>query len=681
MKHRLVLLLVLFSISFSISAQAQTWSGILDPSRAIDWTQAGVVGGIPSATWTQCGSTIAAGASAATINTAISNCTPGTLPANGKYVQLGAGTFNLTQSIHIAKSGVVLRGMGANQTHLVFGSGSGSSPCWNGTATMCISIDTTTATNDGSVSWPGQSQAASWTAGYAQGATSITLTNVGSNGIINGQYIYLNQANVTAPPSATGLNAAFFVCDTGGTAGSCSNEGGSFGQTISGVNYSQLQAVQVTAGCASKCTGAGPFTITITPGLYGINWASARHTYAWWPNPMVQYSGIENLSMDGTNAGMSDNGSLINLLNAANCWVSGVAGLYGSRNHIGLNQGAHLTVQNSYFYQTNNSQSLSYGVELELVSASLIVNNIMQQVVSPILGASYWGNVVAYNYSINHYQTQSSGSMYSNTLSHDTAPGYVLWEGNFDEGLEADDVHGSGGLDTLFRNFFTGYELGKSDFTIAVYLDPYARDQSVIGNVLGTPGKSLYYDDIVNPSQGASQQWMIYNLNQPHGVIGADAAVATTLMRWGNYDSVTGAVSWNSSEVPSTLTTYANAVPANHNLPASFVYTSTPSWWPAGKPWPPIGPDVTSGNIGQCVNGTYSGNMGLSAGQCTGGTFTANINGGHANSIPAMACYFSMGGPPDGSGNALSFNASACHVSSGGGTPPAPPTALAATVN
>src|ERR1035441_10047954 len=119
MKHRLVLLLVLFSISFSISAQAQTWSGILDPSRAIDWTQAGVVGGIPSATWTQCGSTIAAGASAATINTAISNCTPGTLPANGKYVQLGAGTFNLTQSIHIAKSGVVLRGMGAKQTHLV----------------------------------------------------------------------------------------------------------------------------------------------------------------------------------------------------------------------------------------------------------------------------------------------------------------------------------------------------------------------------------------------------------------------------------------------------------------------------------------------------------------------------------------------------------------------------------
>src|SRR5215471_21097592 len=75
--------LVFFLLLFSIGAQAQTSAGILAPSRAIDWSQAGVPGGIPSASWTQCGSTIAAGASAATITAAVQACPP------NHYVLLG----------------------------------------------------------------------------------------------------------------------------------------------------------------------------------------------------------------------------------------------------------------------------------------------------------------------------------------------------------------------------------------------------------------------------------------------------------------------------------------------------------------------------------------------------------------------------------------------------------------
>lgn len=69
-------------------AYGQAWSGVLSPKRAIDWSHAGVPGGIPSASWTQCGSTIVAygssgtPASPATIQNAINNCT-----AN-HYVQL-----------------------------------------------------------------------------------------------------------------------------------------------------------------------------------------------------------------------------------------------------------------------------------------------------------------------------------------------------------------------------------------------------------------------------------------------------------------------------------------------------------------------------------------------------------------------------------------------------------------
>jgi hypothetical protein len=54
---------------------------------------------------------------------------------------------------------------------------------------------------------------------------------------------------------------------------------------------------------------------------------------------------------------------------------------------------------------------------------------------------------------------------------------------------------------------------------------------------------------------------------------------------------------------------------------------------------------------------------------------------GHASSTPALDCYVNaMGGPPDGSGGVLTFNASNCYGSSGG-TPPAPPTGLTVVVH
>ena len=61
---------------FPSYGHAQRWSGVLAFNRATDWSTAGERGGIPSATWTQCGSTIAAyNSTGQTIQTAINNCT------------------------------------------------------------------------------------------------------------------------------------------------------------------------------------------------------------------------------------------------------------------------------------------------------------------------------------------------------------------------------------------------------------------------------------------------------------------------------------------------------------------------------------------------------------------------------------------------------------------------------
>src|SRR5262245_21656261 len=113
MKQRKLLPFVIILMWMSaLFSYVQTWSVFLAPSRGIDWSGSGVVGGIPNRA-TRCGIVIAAySGSASTINTAISNC-----PA-GQYVELGSGTFTLSSGVELSKDNVTLRGQGADVTIL-----------------------------------------------------------------------------------------------------------------------------------------------------------------------------------------------------------------------------------------------------------------------------------------------------------------------------------------------------------------------------------------------------------------------------------------------------------------------------------------------------------------------------------------------------------------------------------
>src|SRR5208283_2323420 len=95
------------------TTQAATpWTGILDPSRAIDWSQAGIPGGIPNRT------TICATVNASTYGNGSSDATNGiqsvlnSCPA-GQVVSLTVGTFLLSGNLSIP-SNVTLRGQGAD---------------------------------------------------------------------------------------------------------------------------------------------------------------------------------------------------------------------------------------------------------------------------------------------------------------------------------------------------------------------------------------------------------------------------------------------------------------------------------------------------------------------------------------------------------------------------------------
>src|SRR5205807_9206157 len=111
MKRLLICLMLLSAAPLAI--HAQQWSGIIDSGRAVDWSNAGIPGGIPNRT-SIC-ATLNPGASADQINSAIAAC-PG-----GQVVYLSAGTYNLSSGIVFsAKSNVTLRGAGASLTFLVF---------------------------------------------------------------------------------------------------------------------------------------------------------------------------------------------------------------------------------------------------------------------------------------------------------------------------------------------------------------------------------------------------------------------------------------------------------------------------------------------------------------------------------------------------------------------------------
>ena len=61
----------------------------------------------------------------------------------------------------------------------------------------------------------------------------------------------------------------------------------------------------------------------------------------------------------------------------------------------------------------------------------------------------------------------------------------------------------------------------------------------------------------------------------------------TSLWLQGNFDTVNNKVMWNASALT------ANLPPSTQNLPASLYRASKPGWWPAGQPWPWVGPDLT----------------------------------------------------------------------------------------
>lgn len=696
--------ILLWLPSVSQGQQQQPWSGVLSASRATDWSSAGIPGGIPSDSWAQCGSTISAYgsssgyASPSTIISALSSCS-----GSDKYVLLGPGDFYLNGAIYSqGKHDVELRGSGPTQTRLHF---SGSSTCQNGNGSCLIGFATTSGNYVGS---PGS--VANWTGGYAQGSTSITVSD-GSQITAGTTMLVLDQCDTGysgAPCGGRAIdNGGYFNCEAYWTAPGvgCSYTGPVGAERP----YRGQQEIVVATSCTPTCGTSGPTTVTITPGLHHANWASGN-TPQMWTIPAATNVGVRGLTLEGGNLSYSSVTAGIGFAGTLNYWVNNV--VFNSLPNISLfvTQGAaHGEIESNYIWNagqgTNNDTS---GINL-LGSNNLVTNNICESALLCYVGnGPQSGSVISYNYTVN--ANTQNGTLYETfDDGHSNGIDYNLYEGNVGTMVSMDQAHGTHLVNSFYRNFFTGWEscangncgsnTQKTDNMFTIMPVSNHRFGNYVGNVLGTPGVSTGYYQYTNSmwylgSGGVGNIWNVGsgNNNGPPsyaGPIPADPVVAQTILRWGNWDAKNGSTQWNTSEVPSGISTYSNPEPtactSGGSCPPSFYLPGRPSWWSGNIPFPAIGPDVASGNVGQCTGslntrGAFAGVAATSNSQCTG-TSLASSWGGHINAIPAMACYLSLGGAPDGTGGLLNFDASQCYSgSTSGGATPAAPSNLAGTV-
>jgi hypothetical protein len=677
MKRALIIFCFLVAtVPVTAPTYAQLWSGLLDRSRATDWSQVGVIGGIPNRT-NQCGATIAAySGSAAAINTAIQNCHA----AGGGVVQLGPGTFNLTDSIGFNLSSgdpaqnVTLRGAGPDQTQLVFTNRGGNVQCTLNAGLICIA---SRVEANGWCSWATATQnTANWSGPYGAGTSQITLDNIKANGSGNpvnlavGMYIVLDQLDTPADNTHFTAYAPFngdaagYGHTDGSTTGALPCLGGRSGRCLA--EYHKVTAI----------SGTGPYTVTITPPVNYtfFNSDGNNNPQAWWCDSLSQMAvgdGVENLTINNQlpQSIPQNFRGLIQFGGAYQSWVKNVRSIRSSSSHVFIFGGANIEVRDSYFYANDHQNScadggpisdVTYGMDQASAGLVKYENNIFHQLCAPMMAQPCYVCIFGYNFVVGNLPQVLSGTPF---VFHSLAPNHVgavhnlLAEGNEGTDFNADHgtAHGYGsGFMTVFRNRFTGYQatnpLGgaQPQPRMPAISGGMTRFQNFIGNVIGDPAHvALRWQYETSPVSGGvdpstnNYTGYMWGIGWSGGSGPNDPVSYNSAMRWGNFDYVTNAVRWSTGEIPS-----GQFVPPQA-LPPSLYLFGKPAWF-GNQPWPAIGPDVT------------------------GGTDPS----GHAANIPAKNCFLNvMKGPADGSGAALTFNGANCYGSTNQ-TPPAAPTGL-----
>jgi hypothetical protein len=525
----------------------------LPSDRKIDWSVAGVSGGIPSIPdsalqqWTS-------GSIADCLNTA------------GKQgCKLPPGTWDLSSALGIP-SGKVLRGSGIGKT-IIRQTANSDTFAINGNASPPIDRNSPIYIQSGAT----------------KGSTQLTFSSLDSS-IQAGTFISISEYNA----DAVGGNIDF------------------------GLPYNFAQSgTRRDRGQHNKVVGRSGNTISLAEP---IMWTMDSSPCIFkWNTPPKQNAGVEELSIVYT-ARPSSLRNIIQLQNAANCWVKNVKVSKTSKSSVFLAWTYHVTVQGLWcddsFEHDNGGEG--YGLFMDGPNTyALITNSIFyKQRHSVLIQGAAAGTVVSYNYSrAAHPNSPSPSYIHNDIIHHGAYPMYTLYEGNWAQKLTFDNVHGGSGYSTMFRNYSRVIDEAMNDTwpnddgsgsysfntancqPVAINIDAYNRYMSLIGNILGWPGWQSWMS-----GKGLSLSYeggnsAVYRLGYTGSGGGTydDLNVEGTLIRHQNYDYKSKSVlAGNAGN--GTYETSCQGGSTESVLPNSMYLSGAPGFWCQELPYPPIEP-------------------------------------------------------------------------------------------
>ena len=511
-------------------------AGIIPDNRRIDWSYAGIPGGIPERTVV-----------CATINSAVygngvtdaTNAIQNTVNScpNGQVVYLPPGVYIVTSTIHLYSEDT-LRGAGPGKTILKHAGGY-----------LRSMVDMR-----GSIYWQLASLHKVHTVLQAnKDSRVITLSN--TSGIAPGDLLLINQLNDGS------------LVDPVGVEGKCTYCGYENGDRVLG------QLVEVAAVAGNQVTLTLPlhwtYSPTLNPWAYQVDASS-----------LIRHAGLEDLTLTQDNPDVE---FIIEMDGAQYSWVKNVEIKNIQRRAMWVIDSLQNEIRDCYVHIgiDGYGRDRGYGIFVDLHSSNnLLENNILSTIDGGgiMTGGGASGNVIAYNYFHNTMFDDPWWLIASPSINHNPHPKMNLWEGDIGVKAEGDIIHGSSSHNTIFRSEMKGWQSDTiTTRNNAIEFAAKNTYMNVVGSVLGTPGKSNRYEVLPGQLYDDWSERVIWVLGVGSGV--NDPNVAATLLRHGNYDYVTNSVKWDPGI-------------SSHDLPDSLYLTRMPAWWCQETPWPPIGPDV-----------------------------------------------------------------------------------------
>jgi hypothetical protein len=474
------------------SSQAE----LIPANRLADWTagvSVGVPGGIPTNRTNLINVTLSpynadktgAANAAPAIQAAVNSAVP------GDVVYLPTGTYRLESMINIGahKDGITIRGDGmdstiiASRVQTAFTVGSGSDYEWRSPSTGNDII-----------------------AGLVRGSREITISD--TSPFVVGQIVQIAVENQTD-------NAAI-------------QAGATPIVSVSGWTYLRRQLTRVVGKTSTKLQVFPAVHYTVDPGLK----ARVNHV-----QQQSEYVGIEDLTIDGTNAQMN---FPIYFQQCYASWIKGVKVTKTANYGLYLSDSLNCEVRQCFISERKTGGSNGAGVLMGHVGNSLIEDNIIIGIFPAVeVNFSSTGNVVAYNL----LENSIGGTLNTNHGPHNS---FNLYEGNVSPNMQSDGYFGSASDDTFFRNWFHGTDRTLNLRTFFTSLNRFTRNYNLVGNILGeqgTSGTTPY--SFGNPNMGNSQ--FAGQAKPTNGVFWSDWKATATLSS--RNSDTSGTIQLNSGSV------------------------------------------------------------------------------------------------------------------------------------